>query len=273
MNIKDYIASGILEQYLLGELTASEEKEVEKTMSLYPEIRQEYFLLADTFEKMSQQAGITPPAGLKEKIILAVTGEESPRSNESSEIKKKSNRNTSYLLAALSIAALAGLLLTIGVFYNCSHTKDQLQQQITSLTAQVDQLTSEINNKEEEINLLQRNLQIIGSPDFNMVPLKGLPIAPQAFAQVFWNQTTSEVYLKADQLPKPETGKQYQLWAIVKNVPQSMGVFDLPLSNDQLLKMQNIEEAAAFAITLEPEGGVEVPTLEAMYVVGNIVSG
>lgn len=37
-----------------------------------------------------------------------------------------------------------------------------------------------------------------------------------------------------------------------------------------LIKMQNIQGASAFAITLEPQGGSENPTLEAMYVMGNV---
>ena len=47
MNIKEYIASGILEAYLLGGLTAAEAGEVEAYVKQYPEIRAELKKLYD----------------------------------------------------------------------------------------------------------------------------------------------------------------------------------------------------------------------------------
>ena len=41
MNIQEYIASGILETYFLGELSSAEQAEVEKNVAEYPEIRAE----------------------------------------------------------------------------------------------------------------------------------------------------------------------------------------------------------------------------------------
>jgi len=270
VNIKDYISSGILEQYLLGELTAIEEKEVEKMMSQYPEIRQEYFMLADTFERMSIRAGVDPPAELKNQIMEAASGEK--RTPQSESMSDKNSMNSNKWAAASVVAALIGLLIAAGIAYNCSLSKKQLNEQISALNSQVQDLDTQINQKDEQINQLQENLQILGSPDYDLINLIGLPIAPEAFAQVLWNANTTEVFLRADRLPQPETGKQYQLWAIVDNAPQSMGVFDLP-PDSILLKMSSVSKPTAFAITLEPQGGVEVPTLEAMYVFGNVATG
>jgi anti-sigma factor RsiW len=41
VNIKDYISSGILEAYVLGELPEQERAEVERNLSLYPELKKE----------------------------------------------------------------------------------------------------------------------------------------------------------------------------------------------------------------------------------------
>ena len=60
---------------------------------------------------------------------------------------------------------------------------------------------------------------------------------------------------------------QYQLWGIVEGQPVSVGVFDL---DQNLREMLNIANASAFAITLEPTGGSETPTLDKMYVIGNV---
>ncbi|MBK8506503.1 MAG: anti-sigma factor [Saprospiraceae bacterium] len=269
MNIKDYIESGILEQYLLGELSPIEEKEVEKLMAQHPEIRQEYFTLADTFEKLSLQTGVEPPGELKDMIMESVGGAKPSRTQSTQD---NSSRPTNNLIFFAGIVAIISMLIAAGVAYMCKQSKTELSSQISNQLSQIETLNNDKLLLTARVNQLAEDLRVMGSPEYNQVNLKGLPLAPQAFAQVFWNQSNREVYLKADHLPEPAVGKQYQLWAIVNNAPVSMGVFDLPTSN-QLLKMNTVANAAAFAITLEPQGGVESPTLEAMFVIGNVVSG
>lgn len=268
MNIKDYIGSGIIEQYLLGELSPIEEKEVEKLMAQYPEIRQEYFTLADTFEKMSLQTGVEPPAELKDLVMESVGG---PKPNRTQSTQDNSSRPTNNLIFFAGIVAIISLLIAAGVAFMCRQSKADLSSQITNQLIQIESLNNDKQSLTARINQLAGDLRIMGSPEYNQVNLNGLPLAPQAFAQVFWNQSKREVYLKADHLPEPAAGKQYQLWAIVNNAPVSIGVFDLPTDN-QLLKMNTVANAAAFAITLEPQGGLESPTLEAMFVIGNVAS-
>jgi anti-sigma-K factor RskA len=268
VNIKDYIESGILEQYLLGELSPIEEKEVEKLMAQHPEIRQEYFTLADTFEKMSLQTGVEPPSELKDLIMDAVGGSKASRNQSTQD---NSSRPTNNLLYFAGIVAITSLLIAAGIAYMCRQSKAVLSSEITNQQSQIETLNNDKQLLTARVNQLAEDLRIMGSPEYNQVNLNGLPLAPQAFAQVFWNQSNQEVYLKADHLPEPAVGKQYQLWAIVNNAPVSMGVFDLPTDN-QLLRMSTVANAVAFAITLEPQGGVDSPTLEAMFVIGNVAS-
>ena len=63
---------------------------------------------------------------------------------------------------------------------------------------------------------------------------------------------------------------QYQLWAIIDGKPVDAGVFDNNFTG--LLKMKDIGAGAAtFAVTIEPRGGRQTPTLETMQVAGNVV--
>ncbi len=41
-------------------------------------------------------------------------------------------------------------------------------------------------------------------------------------------------------------------------------------TNQQLVAMKSVQAAQAFAVTLEPKGGSIVPTMEQMYVIGNV---
>ena len=76
---------------------------------------------------------------------------------------------------------------------------------------------------------------------------------------------TKQAYIDILDLPIPDEGKQYQLWALVGGKPVDAGVFEL-VSGIQRVK--DIPEADAWAVTLEPKGGSISPTLELMYLLG-----
>jgi anti-sigma-K factor RskA len=61
---------------------------------------------------------------------------------------------------------------------------------------------------------------------------------------------------------------QYQLWAIVDGKPVSAGIYSE--DKDSQIVLSKIENPQAFAITLEKQGGSIVPTMENMFVIGNI---
>jgi anti-sigma-K factor RskA len=61
---------------------------------------------------------------------------------------------------------------------------------------------------------------------------------------------------------------QYQLWAIADGKPVDAGMYTE--EKDSKIALANITNAQAFAITLEKKGGSPVPTMENMYVMGEI---
>ena len=174
------------------------------------------------------------------------------------------------LVLALGIASLVGLLIATIFAFTCIQSKKSLNEQIAGFNAEIDRLESDNQQLSARLDQLGQDLQIMGSPEYRQINLNALPIAPQAFARVFWNQQTQDIFLKADHLPDPEASKQYQLWAIVNNSPVSIGVFDIP-NDGSLIQMTGVANASAFAITLEAQGGVQSPTLDAMYVIGNVI--
>ena len=72
-----------------------------------------------------------------------------------------------------------------------------------------------------------------------------------------------------NELPKPRADKQYQLWAIVDGKPVDAGVFDVD-GGAAFVKLKNIPNAQAFAITLENKGGSASPHMDALYVMGKV---
>ena len=70
-------------------------------------------------------------------------------------------------------------------------------------------------------------------------------------------------------MPKAPEGKEYQLWAIVDGKPVDLGMYD-ENNSQKLQAMKTISKPQAFAITLENKGGSPTPTMEQMYVLGNV---
>ena len=104
-----------------------------------------------------------------------------------------------------------------------------------------------------------------------MASLQGTAVSPTSFANIYWDTTTKDVYLLVNNMPTPANNKQYQLWALLNGNPVDLGVIDTSVWQEKLLvKMKGVQDAQAFAITLEPKGGSPSPTMDAMYVVGNL---
>ena len=67
-------------------------------------------------------------------------------------------------------------------------------------------------------------------------------------------------------LPAAPADRQYQLWAMVNGKPVDMGI----ISKDSVFNaMKQVQNATAFAITLEPLGGKPAPTGD-MLVLGSV---
>lgn len=70
---KAYIASGILELYVLDALTPEEEREVQRMVALYPEISAEVDALQSALHDFSIPQPVAPPAGVRSALVTQWT--------------------------------------------------------------------------------------------------------------------------------------------------------------------------------------------------------
>lgn len=258
MNIEEYIASGILELYALGELSGSEKAEVEQMCEVHEDIRAELDLIESTMGALANHLAITPPANLKDKIKDQLEiGNTSAK-----EVKMTVERSsTNFAVAAsISIAMLASAL----AFYFYGQWQSA-EDQLAVMIAQNQEVADNYQFVNQRLKSLETDVEILGNPNFSRVAMNGTENSPEALATVYWNSNTQDVYLKIQNLKNLTQDQQYQLWAIVDGVPVDMGVFD---NGSDLLKMKSVASAAAFAVTIEPRGGSKDPSLETMQVVG-----
>jgi len=115
----------------------------------------------------------------------------------------------------------------------------------------------------EELARTREFVQLATTPGARTNELKGVDLGAGATAKFAYDKT-GHAMVMADNLPSVPRGKAYQLWFIVgKNPPMPGKTFSPNSDGKGVLIDQMPQEALAsaiFAITLEPEGGVDKPT-------------
>jgi anti-sigma-K factor RskA len=261
LNIHEYIASGILEAYALGELSSWERAEVEKNLAQFPELKKELEQIEKTSEELLMKMAITPPPSVKEKLMKSIrpagNGVEMPNPSR-------------WRLAAAASIALALVASYLAYDYRMKWKNSEFA--LNDLIARNKQIAEDYNRVNHRLDKVENDLHVINNPAFTKVIMKGTPNAPQALASVYWNEQTREVYVSVENLRELAQQSQYQLWAIIDGKPVDAGVFDGNAAG--LLKMKDIAAGAkVFAVTIEPRGGKSSPTLETMQVAGPVTKG
>ncbi|SHG21009.1 Anti-sigma-K factor rskA [Flavobacterium micromati] len=261
MDTKEYIESGILELYVYGLLSETENLEVSFMSKSSPEINEEIIAIEKSIVALSSSFSpfhsVANFEKIKEKLELkhAKVVEMKPTTNWSQ-----------YIGWAAAVLLLAG----IGFQYM---QIDQNNSQVANATIKKTKLEKELKILILKNKSSETTLAIVRDIKNTVVSLGGQAVAPESFAKVYWNQETKVVYIDAAGLPKPPEGMVYQVWALKLNplTPTSIGLLEKYDSNEQkLFTVNNAEEAEAFGITLEPAGGSVSPTMEQLYTLGKV---
>lgn len=267
MNIQEYISSGIIEAYVMGLASEEEMRILECVQQNNPEVKQAVLDAQLVLENFASQQAIAPPDGLKSKIWSRISAENQPvspslPSSEPKIVTLADNRSAGNYKSLKPWAIAASLLLITSIAFNV-----YLNRQIRRADTEIAALKMQTENIVAAYNNTKSQLDLANSPGITTVYLAGVAKYPQMKAMVYFEKTTASVYLSLENLPRPAGDQQYQLWAIIKGQPVSLGVFDQN-AGKQVQKMNSVKEAQAFAITLEKRGGSPSPTMENMYVMG-----
>ena len=257
MDIKTYISSGVIEAYVTGNISPEESSILECVMKNNAEVMQAVFEVQQIFEQLATSQAIEPPAHLKDEILKKIdfnrtiegTGRIVPLKLDKAE---QNNYSMPTWMKAASVAVLFGLGYLGYDSASKSAELEKFSQNNTELSTKV-------------ASLEQMNSMIMNS---KRIELKGVENHPNMLADVYWH-TSKKVFLEMKNLPAAPSGMQYQLWAIVDGKPVDMGMYSAK-ADSTVQEMKSVDNAQAFAITLEKEGGNATPTMEEMYVMGTI---
>ncbi|MGI4804361.1 MAG: anti-sigma factor [Janthinobacterium lividum] len=327
-DIKQYIESGILELYVLDNLTPQERREVEAYAAIHPAIKHELNDISRTMELFADHNAIEPRESLREIVINQLINSNSKNnlflkkdfsSDDHQIISLKTVNQTPFYKYAFA-ASVALLLVSLIALFNTYNRLNDFKQQLVSLQLQNQKFANQVRFQESQLNQLQQSSNHIAiqnpvlkdsivvrekgnsgelmalenalkrsktrilaleaenknidkaesvfyDPDSRFIKLKQLSGDKSGSALLIaWNPDKNKLYInkKGSGLAANDKDHQYQLWAIRKLKPVSLGVFDIGEKDSVIQSMTSIDKAAAFAVTLEPRGGSEKPTLKQM---------
>jgi len=278
LDIKAYISSGIIESYVLGLASEEEVSILNCIRKNNVEVEHAIAEAEIALEQLADNQAIEMPMQLKQNIwnrlvtenLVPSEGEEVIETQSDSsagphEVVVMNADKKAFVKRSYTWAIAASLLLAVSIGTNIF-----LYQRKQESVNKLNQTAILFDAQQEKLAILQDKWTLVQNPTIKTILLKGVENKMDYRALVFWDQSSKTVYLSIEHLPPAPKGKQYQLWAMVDGKPVSAGVFPLDVKADIASKMLDIPHAQAFAITLEDEGGKDVPTLSALCVMGTI---
>ena len=276
-DIKAYIESGILELYVLGNISPGERLQVEDMASKYAEVRAEITEIENALELYAETQAIDPPEQLRNKVLnslLTNLGDDrmftKPRKHPQEEEYEDDREKITLPVKKINFykyAFAACLTLLLISTYALVNIYSKLQDSNTQLTA----LQADKQQMANQVNLLDSQLDMYRDPIYKVLKLQGTAKTPASVLTVAWNSASKKVMVDMQSMKLPEHDKkhQYQLWAMVAGKPVSIGIINPPAADTSGIKeMGAIASAEAFAVTLEPMGGSINPTMDQMVVIG-----
>lgn len=274
---KAYIESGILELYVLGQLSVQEQSEVQNMASTYPEVKQEMEAIEIAMEHYAVQNAVKPTFGLENKIFERIGLSATAPQQEAKIIPLNGDINSGYQakirgLRLALVACVALLVVSVAALYSAHSDLGIAREQIASLSSDREKFTSTVNYMKENNADLNKLVAMADDPNWKTIKLAGQK-NPNDNMVVYWHPKEQHVMVNTTKMALPVNDKahQYQLWALVNGKPVDLGVFDVnPDTAHILVNMKEIGTAQAFAVTLEQRGGSPTPTMEQMMVMGGV---
>ncbi|CAN5225906.1 hypothetical protein BH09BAC4_BH09BAC4_34130 [soil metagenome] len=272
MNVTEYIASGILESYVMGAVSDQERREVECLSSIYPDVRQELDQLSVALEQYTQLHSVEPPASVKAKLLAQLDFDQPQETVvRPMPVDLTTGPTYTYRLTWM-VAASIGLLVLLFSFYLLSQLRTN-QNTLASVRTSNNSLQSEVRKLKDHQAQADQALALLRQPGLRTLELKGNEKAPQGNMLVFWNTQTHQVAVQVQSLPALPADKQYQLWYMVKGKPVDAGVFEASNANEIVQRLnRSVDRAEAFAVTVEKRGGSPTPTLSTLLALASVSS-
>jgi Anti-sigma-K factor rskA, C-terminal len=246
-------------------LNGLDEKELKEFKSALESGNEEFKKIYSDFEKTSLHLSLAteqtePPSYIKKQILTKIHGvhfQKKPRLVEKI-AGSLGFLNPRFALGIVSVFFLGLIVLSFLIY--------QKQGTINSQNNTIVQLKDEVQRNKEM-------LKILAAKKVNIILMNGLEVNPAGYGKMVVDPAKKLAILQVANLPATPSNKDYELWVIKDKKPINNGVFAISKEKENNyfmitgIRVQDMNNINAFAITLEPKGGVPQPTGK-MYLLG-----
>ncbi|WP_226582681.1 anti-sigma factor [Halobacillus litoralis] len=248
---------GKIIDYINDQLTDKEKQEFEKHLNECPDCQEELQELEDLMGDIpSYMNEVTPPPGMRERVLDEVFSEEDSKSDEPLRIEKNARTGK---WKAWAGALAAGLLLSIGVNV---FTGIQLNQ----LASQNEKLESNLTDIQVALSELQERQTDQSSP---VKPSQRTQLAStgegggEGLATLIERKIGQELLIQVQDLAQLEGDEVYQVWLIDGETPEPAGSFMTDASGNGAVTFTLEEDGNkswdAIAVSKEPQPNNTTP--------------
>ena len=241
MTLNEIRESGLLELYVLGELSENDEKEVVDALQEFPELSKDLEQISKALTMYAQANAIKAPSGLYKSIENQI--------NDSGSNGGSSSTSGPWLWI-LSVLALA--FLAYGIYQNL--LKNQLAEENQRILVDCEEDNDELLQELEfyqEIHNKENTIYAVAATDKY----------PETKLYLHQNDNTNRNFLQIQNLPAITADQSYQLWSLKADQdPIPLDVFNP--DQEAFIEVESVDNTNTYAITIEPRGGRQTPTLE-----------
>ncbi|HEX8547580.1 MAG TPA: hypothetical protein VF691_11500, partial [Cytophagaceae bacterium] len=196
MNIEEYISSGILEAYVLGQLDAIESAKVDEIARQYPLVREELNIIESAFENYANAHAVAPAPDVKKKVFEKLFGEGTEIDNtihsnfkenkDTTPVISISSRNQFY--KSLIAASVTIAIISLFAAFYFRHKWRLAENSLVALQQENSTLASTYNqvkySSEQKIKDQEKLVSSLLDTNSRLIKLKGLPTSPNSNALV-----------------------------------------------------------------------------------------
>ncbi|MBK9254516.1 MAG: anti-sigma factor [Saprospiraceae bacterium] len=252
MNVKEYISSGILELYVLGQLSPEEEREVEIMISQYTEVQREIYEISIGLEKYGQLSAIKAPDAITNKLFNNLPAKNTSVGTQNSNSKssdKTSGTGYNFLTVLFAVTSVLGIIM---YFMQGAEHKSEIEQykKSVALCDSIQQVS------QTQFALLKQ----INDPNNKIIDLTPTPGFQGIAVYLHHNAADRKNFLQLISLPEITSAQAFQLWSLKPGQdPIPLTVF---ADRNKIIEVAFEDNTATYAITIEPAGGSKTPSLD-----------
>jgi anti-sigma-K factor RskA len=238
--------------YALGALTLDETRQFEAALAEFPELERDVAEFREVNALLAMGGTERPSPAVRDQLLTQV--------GQTKVVSLRPARSMAWLMP---VALAASTVVAVGLGLRVRRLASELDRQTSTLAS----ATAQLARREETLNTL-----LTAESDLTVLQLTSTG-AESPGIQFFWNRRQNRGVLHAFRLPQPAPGKVYQLWLIPRGgTPIPSTTFGSGADGHSLVESFQLPIDGGFeaaAITIEPEGGSQTPTMP-IYLIGKV---